>query len=143
MKTAVFRHRRFASPHPQCGGPFYIFLGAPENFSTSSTATTAGRDEFRRPLRRPERNDDDKTIATIPKNQREEIRVALSEFTKDGTTYDMVSARVHYDAGNGEMKPGRNGLTVPVRLLPDLIEALEKAERQARAAGLIEDELVE
>ncbi len=31
----------------------------------------------------------EKLIAAIPKNQREEIRVALSEFEKDGTTYDM------------------------------------------------------
>ena len=80
----------------------------------------------------------DKTIATISKNQREEIRVALSEFDSKGTKYDMVSARVFYDDG-GEMKPGRNGLNVPTRLLPDLIEALEEAEREARAAGLIED----
>ncbi len=81
----------------------------------------------------------DKTIATIPKNQREEIRVALSEFEKDGTTHDMAGARVFYDAGNGEMKPGRNGLNIPVRLLPELVTALQQAEVEARSAGLIED----
>ncbi len=81
----------------------------------------------------------DKTIATIPKNQREEIRIALSEFDSKGTTHDMISARVFYDAGNGEMKPGKNGLNVPVRLLPDLVAALTDAETEARAAGLIED----
>ena len=79
-----------------------------------------------------------KTIATISKNQREEVRVALSEFEKDGKAYDMVSARVFYDAGNGEMKPGRNGLNIPTRLLPALVEALQVTEREARAAGLIE-----
>ena len=84
-----------------------------------------------------------KTIATIPKNQREQIVVALSEFEGQDATYDMINARVFYDAGNGKMKPTRNGLSVPVRLLPELIEALEEAERQARAAGLIEDEVVE
>ncbi len=82
----------------------------------------------------------EKLIAAIPKNQREEIRVALSEFEKDGTTYDMVSARVHYDTGNGEMRPGRNGLNVPVRLLPKLVTALQQAEAEARAAGLLLDE---
>lgn len=82
----------------------------------------------------------EKLIAAIPKNQREEIRVALSEFEKDGTTYDMVSARVHYDAGNGEMRPGRNGLNVPVRLLPELVAALRQAGAEARAAGLLLDE---
>ncbi len=83
----------------------------------------------------------EKLIAATPKNQREEIRVALSEFEKDGTTYDMVSARVHYDTGNGEMKPGRNGLNVPVRLLPELVAALRQAETEARAAGWLPDEV--
>jgi hypothetical protein len=81
-----------------------------------------------------------KTITTIPKNQREEIRVALSEFDSKDTTHDMISARVFHDAGNGEMKPGRNGLNVPVRLLPELVTALQQAEAEARAAGLIQDD---
>ena len=71
-----------------------------------------------------------KTVAEITKNSREKIVVALSEFEKDGKTYDMVSARVFYDDG-GEMKPGRNGLNVPTRLLPALVEALQAAEREA------------
>ncbi len=78
------------------------------------------------------------TIATIPKSQREEIRVALSEFDSKGTTHDMISARVFYDDG-GQMKPGRNDLNIPVRLLPELLAALQQAEADARAAGLIED----
>ena len=85
----------------------------------------------------------DQIIAEIKKDQREEIRVALSEFEGRDGIFDMVSARVFYDAGNGRMKVTRNGLSVPVRLLPELIDALEEAERQARAAGLIEDEAVE
>ena len=84
-----------------------------------------------------------KTIAKITKNSREKIVVALSEFEGQDATYDMVSARVFYDRGNGEMKPTRNGLNVPVRLLPELLDALEEAEREARAAGLIEDVAVE
>ena len=48
-----------------------------------------------------------KTIATIPKNQREEIRVALSVFEKNGQCFDMASARVYFDDGAGERKPGR------------------------------------
>ncbi len=79
----------------------------------------------------------DQLIATIPKNQREEIRVSLSEFEKDGKAFDMAGARVFFDAGNGEMKPGRNGLNVPVRLLPELIAALQQAEAEACSAGLL------
>ncbi len=67
------------------------------------------------------------------------MHVALSEFVKDGTTYDMVSARVHYDAGN--FKPGKNGLNIPTRLLPQLVTALQQAETEARAAGLIEGDV--
>jgi len=78
------------------------------------------------------------TIRTIKKSQREEIRIALSEFTKDGTTYDMVSARVFYDDG-AEYRPGRNGINVRVNLLPALIEGLQAAADKARAAGLLTD----
>ena len=81
----------------------------------------------------------DKLVATIPKNRKEEIRVALSEFEADGQTFDMVSARVYFDAGNGEYRPGRNGLNITVRRLPELIAALQAAEIAARAAGLIPD----
>ncbi len=83
-----------------------------------------------------------KTIATIEKNQREQIVVALSEFEGQDGIFDKIDVRVFYNAGNDKMRPTRNGLSVPVQLLPELIEALEEAERQARAAGLIEDAAV-
>ena len=82
----------------------------------------------------------EKRIAEITKNSREKIVVGLSEFTKDDKTYDMVSARVYYDAGDGEMKPGRNGINVSVKLLPGLAAALRQAEVEARTAGLLPDE---
>ena len=75
-------------------------------------------------------------VRTIKKSQREKIRIGLSEFTKDGTTYDMVSARVYFDNG-AEYQPGRNGLNVRVNLLPSLIEGLQAAEQEALAAGLL------
>jgi hypothetical protein len=40
-------------------------------------------------------------IATISKSNRERIHVALTEFEKNGVTYEMISARVHYDDGSG------------------------------------------
>ena len=78
------------------------------------------------------------TVRTIKKSQREEIRIALSEFTKDGTTYDMASARVYFDDG-AEYRPGRNGINVRIELLPALIEGLQAAADKARAAGLLTD----
>ncbi len=77
-------------------------------------------------------------VRTIKKSQREEIRIALSEFTKDGKTFDMVSARVFYDDG-AEYRPGRNGINIRLRLPPELIEGLQAAADKARAAGLLTD----
>ena len=79
----------------------------------------------------------EKTVRTIRKSQREEIRVGLSEFTKDGTMYDMAFARIYYDDG-AEYRPGRNGINIRIALLSALIEALQVAERVAREAGLLE-----
>ena len=81
-------------------------------------------------------------VRTIKKSQREEIRIALSEFTKDGKTYDMISARVFYDDG-AEYRPGRNGLNIRLKLLPELIEGLQAAADKARAAGLLTDSELE
>ena len=78
----------------------------------------------------------EKTISIIKKSQREEIRVGLSEFAKDGTTYNMAFARVYYDDGT-EYRPGRNGINVRVELLLELIAALQQAEAEAQAAGLL------
>ena len=77
----------------------------------------------------------DKLIATIPKNAREVVRVALSEF--EG--HPMFSARTYYDDGSGEYLPGRNGINLKVAMLPALIAALQEAEAEARAAGLLSD----
>jgi len=66
-------------------------------------------------------------------------RVALSEFTANGTTHQMISARVFFDDGAGGYKPGRNGFNFKVGHLPALIAALQEAEATARAAGLLEN----
>ena len=77
-----------------------------------------------------------KLISTIPKNGREEIRVALDEFKTKDATYDMVSLRVYFEDGD-EYRPGRNGLNVRVVLLPAIVAALRDAEMEARKAGLL------
>lgn len=75
-------------------------------------------------------------IISIPKSNSEEIRIALTEYETKAATHQMVSARVFYEDGR-EWKPGRNGINVKVDLLPDLIAALQEAEREAQAAGLL------
>ncbi|WP_336042567.1 transcriptional coactivator p15/PC4 family protein [Pseudooceanicola nanhaiensis] len=73
-------------------------------------------------------------IATIKKNSREELRVTLDEFRG----HHLVNVRVFYDAGDGEMKPGKQGIAVKVELLRELLAALDAAEKSARQAGLLE-----
>ena len=85
-----------------------------------------------------------KIIAEFEKNSREKIVVALSEFSPEaGKTFNMLAARLHYDDGNGQYRPGKNGLNIQVKFLPALVTALRQAEAEARAAGLIEDEIDE
>ncbi len=76
-----------------------------------------------------------KLIATIPKNGREEILVALDEFETKDAAYDMLVMRTYFEDG-GEFHPGRNGLNVRVHLLPQILAALRDAETEARKAGL-------
>lgn len=73
-------------------------------------------------------------IATIKKNSREELRVTLDDFRG----HHLVNVRVFYDAGDGEMKPGKQGIAVKVELLPELLAALYAAEKTAQLAGLME-----
>ena len=74
-------------------------------------------------------------IATIRKNALEEIRVELGEFNG----HDLVNVRVWAEPRNGgaERIPTKAGIACNVRLLPELIEALQQAEMAARQAGLL------
>jgi len=67
-----------------------------------------------------------KEIAKIDKNAQEEIIVQLTEFKG----YDLVDLRVWVKSLVGETgTPTKKGLTVKPDLLPELIEALQEAER--------------
>lgn len=72
-------------------------------------------------------------IAEWPLNRRETIRVSLSEYN-DRPVIDM---RVWFDDGAGRAKPGRKGLTLGVKQLPQLADALVKALAEAKARGLM------
>jgi len=74
----------------------------------------------------------DQTIAIIQKNQREQIRIARSEFNG----HDLVSIRVWIPGGgkDGADIPTKSGLAFRVALLDELIAALQRA-RDAAAGG--------
>ncbi len=71
-----------------------------------------------------------KVVAIIPKNGREVVKVELSEFNG----HDLLSIRVWTKDTD---RPTTKGITVGMKLLPKLLGALQAAEAEARAAGLI------
>jgi hypothetical protein len=77
----------------------------------------------------------DHVIATIQKNAREELRIALTRFKE----YDLISLRVWASGKDGDAVPTKAGFALRVALLPELRAAIEEAEREARAAGLLGD----
>ena len=79
--------------------------------------------------------DNDQLIARIPKNSREEFRISLTAFKG----YDLASLRVWFQADDGSMRPSKSGVVIRVGKLPDLIEALQGAETEARRRGLISE----
>lgn len=72
-------------------------------------------------------------IASINKNQREELLISLEQF--HGVW--LVNARVWY-LKDDTMQPGKQGLALRVELLPQLQKAITDALDLARHEGLIE-----
>jgi hypothetical protein len=72
-------------------------------------------------------------IAAWPKNSRETLQVKLDTFKGQA----VIDARAWYAGADGTLKPGRGGLTVSVRHLPQLAEALGKALTIATDTGLL------
>ncbi len=68
-------------------------------------------------------------MTDIIKNSREAIRVTRGEFKG----HDMVNVRVFYDAGDGEMKPGKQGVAFRAALLPEVVDALSALKAEVAA----------
>jgi len=56
----------------------------------------------------------------IRKNAREEIRITLDDFKG----HQLVNLRVWFDAGNGDYRPGKQGVAFRLDLLPEVLKAL-------------------
>ncbi len=65
-------------------------------------------------------------MADIIKNSREIIRVTSAEFKG----HDMVNVRVFFDAGEGEMRPGKQGVAFRAALLPDVLNPSDQCARE-------------
>lgn len=66
----------------------------------------------------------------IKKNERDVIRIERQDFKG----HDLINIRVFYDAGDGEMKPGKQGVAFRAALLPDIVNALVSHLDQEEAA---------
>lgn len=74
----------------------------------------------------------DVLVATIPKNDREEIRISLGRFKG----YPLFNARVYYRGAEGDFLPGK-GIAFKIGHLPAFAAAVEKAVETALATGWI------
>jgi hypothetical protein len=72
-------------------------------------------------------------IAAIRRNAREEIRVTLGEW--NGAP--VFGIRAWFRADDGTMRPSKDGLTLRAELLPELARAIADAARQARGDGVL------
>lgn len=69
-------------------------------------------------------------IAAISKNAREEIRVSVDDF--QGRR--LCNVRVRYRDGE-ELRPGKQGIALRLDLLPQLVDALQRAARDAEGGA--------
>ena len=70
-------------------------------------------------------------VAAIQKNSREEFRVSREDYNG----HDLINVRVFYDAGDGLMRPGKQGVAFKAALLPDILQALLAANEVEAAHG--------
>ena len=78
--------------------------------------------------------EEDVIVGIIPKNQREDIRVTLSNFKG----HDLVGARIWFKSKEGAPRPSSKGITVNVKVLPQLIGLLEQDEKKAIELGVLD-----
>ena len=79
----------------------------------------------------------EQTVATIEKNKGEVVHITLKEYQG----HDLLDVRVFYKpAEGGEPRPTAKGVCMKVERLPELISALQEAERTARDVGTLAPE---
>jgi Transcriptional Coactivator p15 (PC4) len=71
-------------------------------------------------------------VAEWPRNGRETMRVRLDSFQGNAT----IDVRAWYHGSDGNLFPGKSGLTLGVRHLPALASAFAMALEEARTRGL-------
>jgi Transcriptional Coactivator p15 (PC4) len=68
----------------------------------------------------------DQTVSVFPKNKFQEIRVGIREFKSN----DLIDVRTWtMTQGTDQMVPTAKGVTINVHLLPQLLKALQDAQK--------------
>lgn len=79
----------------------------------------------------------EKVVGQFEKNSREEIRVQLREFKG----HQLLDIRTFYfTSEGGEPKPSPKGISLAIRLMPQLKEAILEADRVLKEAGLLDSD---
>ncbi|MGC2410954.1 MAG: transcriptional coactivator p15/PC4 family protein [Methyloceanibacter sp.] len=73
-------------------------------------------------------------IATIAKNSREMVRIALDEFR--GVKLVDIRVMAQMNDPSGQSVPTKKGISLRIELLGELIAALRNAEAEAQRLGL-------
>ncbi len=72
---------------------------------------------------RPERASSSTLIARIRRSRTEEVRVSVDRWRG----LNLVNVRVWYEADDGSMRPGRQGIALRLDLLDEFRAALDRA----------------
>jgi hypothetical protein len=75
----------------------------------------------------------DLIIAEWPLNRREHLRVTLQRYRG----VELIAVRKWFFGDDDTLRPGNGGITLNVKHLPQLTDALAKALAEARARGLV------
>jgi hypothetical protein len=63
-------------------------------------------------------------ISEFPKNKTEDFRLSLTEYQG----HNLIDFRIYFKDNQGESKPTKKGVTVNVKLFPQLKQAIMDAE---------------
>lgn len=72
-------------------------------------------------------------ISEFPKNKTEDFKLSLTEYQG----HILLDFRIHFKDKEGESKPTKKGITLNVKLFPELKEAITAAEKILKEKELL------
>ena len=72
-------------------------------------------------------------ISEFPKNKTEDFRLSLTEYQG----HNLIDFRIYFKDKQGESKPTKKGVTVNVKLFPQLKQAIMDAENILKEKAML------